>query len=54
MKTFSPAAKILLYILFITAVFLSDSLGTDIALLILVLVFAIMVSASVFTEEQGT
>jgi len=52
--TFSPAAKILLYILFITAVFLSDFLGIDIALLILVLVFAIRVSASVLTKGQGT
>ncbi|MEE8328624.1 MAG: energy-coupling factor transporter transmembrane component T [Thermodesulfovibrionia bacterium] len=50
MITFSPAAKILLYILFITAVFLSDSLSIDIVLLILVLVFTIRVPASVLTK----
>lgn len=44
--TFSPAAKILLYIFFIIAVFISNSIGIDLVLLVLTLIFAVRVPIS--------
>lgn len=47
MITFSPTAKILLYILFVAAVFLSNSFKVDLALLALVLILTFRIPASV-------
>lgn len=47
MITFSPTAKILLYIFFIIAVFISNSIDIDLVLLALTLVFAIRVPISI-------
>lgn len=47
MITFSPAAKILLYIFFAAAVFLSNSFKVDLALFALVLVLTFGIPASV-------
>ena len=47
MATFSPAAKILLYILLVIAVFLSNSFWTDSGLLLLVLIFTFRVPAAI-------
>lgn len=45
--TFSPKAKILLYIFFIIAVFISNSIGIDLVLLALTLIFAVRVPISI-------
>lgn len=50
MITFSPTAKILLYLLLIIVVFLSNSFGINLGLLILVLIFTLRVSASILTR----
>ncbi|MEK6528220.1 MAG: hypothetical protein AABZ36_04980, partial [Nitrospirota bacterium] len=47
MITFSPAAKILLYIFFIISVFISNSLEIDLMLLALTFVFAVRVPISI-------
>ncbi|MCK5426830.1 MAG: hypothetical protein KAJ34_03975 [Thermodesulfovibrionia bacterium] len=47
MIKFSPAAKILFYILLVITVFLSDSIKVDLGLLILVLILGIAVPSSV-------
>jgi len=45
--TFSPTAKILLYIFFIITVFISNSIGIDLVLLALTLIFAVRVPISI-------
>ena len=47
MITFSPAAKILIYIFFVAAVFLSKSFKVDLALFALVLILTFRIPASV-------